>query len=413
MKPQSLAALLLLTSCAHPEDRRWARVTWPTDPAIEAAVRPSVNVYSFATPAEEKAPVTVRDLAGEGQAAYIDQIASAKDPQVLAKRVAKPLSGANGGLDPTQAPSLDRTVVISVSKAPRSTIGDRLMRTVVTIVPHSPDFEFSGYTIAATDNEIQNIAHLETSTEASLEASVAPPIALLGSTSLAGKLSRTHTSAADISTQFEKLNIDISPKRIVVTRESERGTDVMGNTIIKLTLVPAPPQGMPAAFTFYLVANLELFKDGKPLDAKDATLDVEEAGLLRKCEITADVSASYQLRHVTKGQEYYTEGKQVVQIIDGEVGPHQMVLVRAADTQPPLWQIKADNGGALIAKGPDHIGHLVLFNNFSAAESFVAWFNKSPASKIGTDGLTLIWARGAIASPAPFNFNCTGDEVTR
>jgi hypothetical protein len=216
--------------------------------------------------------------------------------------------------------------------------------------------------------------------------------------------------SADIAAQYEKLNIDLAPSRIVVTRESERGTDVIGNTIVKLTLVQTPPTGMSAADTVFLVTSQHLFDGGKPLEADAAEFDVDEIGIPLRCPLYADLTTTYLLRHVMRGTEYYTEGKQVVQIVDGTVSANPQLLVRAAETQQPLWQILYGHG-ALIVRGPDTLGHQVLFDNFSAAESFAAWLKLTHATGIGKDGLSFSpgspgW--GAKAGVARFNLCCPG-----
>jgi hypothetical protein len=119
------------------------------------------------------------------------------------------------------------------------------------------------------------------------------------------------------------------------------------------------------------------------------------------------VTVNYLLRHVIKGHEYYTEGKQAVQLVQGNEPWKQQLLVRADDTQQPMWQIILGSD-ALIAKGADGVSHRLLFNNFEAAESFAAWFNQSSSKGIGTDGITFSPARsrGEQARVSRYRFNC-------
>jgi hypothetical protein len=221
VKIAPVALVALLASCAHPEDRRWASLD--TSGAIGAA-KPTVQLYSFATPPDGRPATRLRDLSGEGQAAYIAAVTKTDDATGLRQRLATPIASASG-LDATVPAVLNRTLVVTVRKADTAGIGDRLMRTIVTIRPVDDAFRFAGYTIAATDTQVQDIAHLETKTEGSLEVALAPPIKGFGDNSVTGKVSQSHSTAADIIQQYEKLNVDIQPREMVITRESERGLD--------------------------------------------------------------------------------------------------------------------------------------------------------------------------------------------
>ncbi|WP_034161409.1 hypothetical protein [Sphingomonas sp. ERG5] len=388
MKARVLLLGLLLASCAHPEDRRWANLIPPPGTAPADAV-PNVSVYAFPTPADPKPVTKLRDLSGEGQAAYIDKISTAADAGALRRALAAPIARP-AGLGATERPSLDETVVIGVQKQRLAAIGDRVMRTVVTIVPTRGSFEFAGYTVIATDNQVQSIAHLETTSEASLDASLAPPIKGFGDNSIAGKLSRSVTTSADISAQYEKLNVDIGPDKIVITRESERGLDVIGNTIIKLSLIPTPPAGMGSAGNVFLVGDQDLFKDGAVLKPGDASLDIDTFAFPARCPLTADVSMDYRVRRVVRGAKYYTEGKQDAQVLDGQTPASTVELVRARDVTIPLWRIViGDNQTAITVRRADNTSRFLAFNNYEAAQAFALWLRKTGATRIGKDGVVI------------------------
>ncbi|PMV85299.1 hypothetical protein, partial [Pseudomonas sp. GW460-C8] len=83
--------------------------------------------------------------------------------------------------------------------------------------------------------------------------------------------SNKRTTSADIISQYENLNVDITPDSLVLTRESERGLDVVGNTLVSLTL--APTTGTDPLQDF-VVSSQKLFEAGKPLTPEKATFAI-------------------------------------------------------------------------------------------------------------------------------------------
>ncbi len=403
MKRAYLFGALSLSACAHPEDRRWAalipssmgaKIPSPKRPDAE---HPKVTVYSFATPAESRPSTWLRDLAGEGQAAYIAQMSVADDASTLRKKLAAPIAGERG-LGPTILPAFDRTLVVSVQKPHDAGVGDRLISTVVTIEPVADAFEFAGYTVVATDNKVQDIAKLSTTSDASLDVSVAPPINALGDVGLAGKASRSHTTTADIVQQYEKLNVDIEPKTMTIIRESERGLDVVGNTIINLTIVPKQPANGAVAMQVFLAVGQDLVAKGVVRSAETASIDLEDTYLSQRCALKASVTMRYLLRHIVSGSEYYTEGKQTVALIKDKTETTIHTLIRKDETQPSLWRIVAANGHGLSVKPVLGTPHILVFDNYASAQQFAGWLDQNRAGRIGKDGVLLQVDAAAITS---------------
>ncbi|RYD27608.1 MAG: hypothetical protein EOP89_04385 [Lysobacteraceae bacterium] len=405
----SLAALSL-AACAHPEDRRWAALVPASTTDAEP---PTVAVYSFATPQEGRSVMRLRDLTGEGQAAYIAQMSGAGDAATLRKRLAAPIDGEHG-VGPTIRPGLDRTLVVSVQKPASAGVGDRLMRTVVTITPVDRSFEFAGYTIAATDNKVQDIAKLSTTSDASLDVSLAPPIKALGDVGISGKASRSHTTSADIVQQYEKLNIDIDPKTMTIIRESERGLDVVGNTIVNLTIVPRPPENGNILPLVFLAASQDLVQNGVLRTAKAASIDLKPMSPPVKCAVRASVTMRYLMRRVESGAEYYTEGKQTVSLVQGDTKPVGHILVREEETQLPLWGIVTADGQGLIASTGLGASAPLVFDNYSSAQEFAAWLDRTRTATIGKAKVQLRVNGAAIASmPSvmPYELKCASTAL--
>ena len=385
----TMALLLTVTACAHQEDRRWKSLSVAQVRTLPADQQPSVVVYSFPTPPPLASKTRVRDLSDRGQQAFIAALAlKGIDAEALRKAVAKPIDALPPapGADAT---ALERTVVINVSKPIGSQVGDRLMRTIVTIRPTAGQFEFAGYTIVATDNKLLPIAHLEDESNQSLDVSLAPKIGGFGDNTVGGKLSHSAKSTTDVNQQFENLGVDISPDRLAITRESERNLDVQGNTIIALTLVP-PPAAMTA--TALLADKFEGFDKGKRLSSAKTKLEVEPISYLRSCALQADVVLDYVMRHIDRGQEYYTEGKQTVSLVPGRAQT-QVELVRASETQPPLFQIsllrQGRTQGSLLARLSNGTSAPLLFGSFDEARAFATWLNGWDHRPLGESGTVV------------------------
>jgi hypothetical protein len=289
------------------------------------------------------------------------------------------------------------------------------MRTVVRIRPRRTgaqnSFEFAGYTIAATDTKIQNIANLETSSQASLSATLAPTIGGFGDNSVEGGISRSHKTSAVITQQYENLNIDIVPHELIVTRESERGLDVIGNTIVALTLAPPPRTDEPVAF---LAGATKLYDKGKALAAARAEFEVRPLAFLSACPLYADVELDYQLRRIVQGREYYTEGKQRVAIVRGSLEAEEYPLVRADEAQRALYQIVVSAGGTrsqLFARTTDGSQKALLLDDYESARSLAHWLQQGGGSRPGAGGIELRmggdpWPRGARFKAEPYILGC-------
>ena len=399
---------IALAGCAHPEDRRWISMTPRTADALPPDERPTVMVYGFSPPKPDAAKPSIKDYSDRGQAALITALAaSSADPAALRKALATPIVAGDAG-GPDDRSKIACTIVISIGKGPASQPGDRLVRTIVTITPVGENggtapFEFAGYTVAATDNKVQSIAHLEDQTDLSLKGSLAPKIGGFGDNGIEASAGRTRKSTADIAQQYENLNVDISPGQLIVTRESERGLDVVGNTLIALTLSAPQDANVPQAFA---VTAQKLFDADNPLPPGKAKLVLSPLRMLARRDLQVDVQLRYVLRRITSGREYYTEGKQRVELVSGSLPapeidpatsrptstPLRQTLVRAADAQPPLYVVclKAQGHPELMAQPVDDDPRPLTYDSLGDAKSMIAWLAVARPNTIGDDGTSLV-----------------------
>lgn len=394
----ALALALLTSGCTHPEDRRWTRVSSASSaPADEA---PSVSVYAFSPP-KAGGKTGIKDFSDKGQAALIAAIAnSPAQAGALRKALATPLEADENTSGAVDRSRLSRTVVISVRKGIASQPGDRLMRTVITIKPRKPadetgaPFEFASYSVVATDTKVQNIAQLETTTNTKLTASVAPEIKGFGDNSIGAEVGQSRKSTADVVQQYENLGVDILPDRIIITRESERGLDVVGNTLIALTL--AASADSERTHTAFLAGAMKLYENGKILPEATASLEVKPLSFFARCDLTVDVTLHYQLRRVTKGREFYTEGKQEAEIVSATGPTTTQTLVRAADAQGALYQIRAADGSAVLVTLPGVGQRRLVFDSFDEAKRMASWLGASQRASVGSAGVGVTLGSGPL-----------------
>jgi hypothetical protein len=406
-----MAAILLASGCSGPEDRRWAAAPSFESVGDIAAARvdlgegPSVDVYSFPTPAGPGVQTRLKDLSDHGQAALIEALRS---PKVKAADLKKALAGALEGGDDT-APGGDRTklqrsIVINVAKGFGALPGDRLMSTVVLVRPLDGAFRFVGYKIAATDTKVQNIAHIDDKFETTGTAGFTPGSGGLQVANVSGTVAKTSEATADIGQQYENLGIDITQDGLKVTRESERGLDVVGNTIVAVTL--APPVGALSAQA-YLGSSPKMFDAAKPLRAAKGSLDVKPLSYLAACPLRVKARLIYRLRRIDAGREYYSEGKQRVTLVDGATPWATYTLVDASETQPDLYQLVVDSGPnagqAVEAVTPAAGQRRLLFEDRSAAGTVAAWMARSRATFVGKERIGLNGGGDPIRYPTTFS----------
>lgn len=405
-----VAATLFLSGCAHPEDRRWADAI-PGPQTALADWQPTINVYTVPTPVPASKKTKLRDLSDRGQAALITAMSGKDtDPDKLKERLSGSLEGSTES-DTIDATAFDRTLVISINRPVEAPVGDRLMRTIVTIRPE-PGFVFTGYTIAKTEYSTQDIAHIENADEISLGASLAPTIKGFGDNSITGSYGRKTTSSADITAAYEKLGIDIQPDRLIVIRDSERGTDVQGNTLVELTMArrTAEEDGWGFMATTFLG-----FKTGAPLGLSQATFGIKRVNFLASCPVRARVDFSYLMRKVVSGREYYTEGKQRVMLQPGSLYNDNVVLLNASETQPMLYQIVATQGykeSVLLAQTIEGQSGPLLFDDAVKASAFARWIRGKTGKSLGKDGVIVTTGSPALDQSASYaatryTLNCT------
>jgi hypothetical protein len=307
---------------------------------------PHVAVYSVPTLAPPRPPgPTLRDLAESGQAHAIDFLGQNHVWDDLRKTLINNTDADEGARDPYR---FDRVLVSTVTRGTNWEPGDRMIWTRVFIEPIN--FEFAGFTVAATENETVKVTSVEASMSRKLSAEVEAGVE--GAKVTAGpSQERTVTSKTDIAAAYEKLGIDIRPEFLRIIRESERGGDVLGNTTVSLSVLTDPEKinrRYPGEKSVgvkddnvSLVVSKTFLQDASGKDAGDkARLEYAPQLLLPHCSLRARVWMLYGQRNIVGGREFYSESDQTVRIIRDYDKPRDVEIVRADDVAPAVWSLR-------------------------------------------------------------------------
>jgi hypothetical protein len=333
----------------HPQRDRgqWqsgARDTEPghTDSASDYTL-PHVSVYSIPTVHPAPAHPTLRDLGDLAQVRAIDAIEHASGPQSRPwDDLRKTLSDADepGERDPFL---FERVLVATVATGVNWPPGDRMVWTRIFVKPIN--FKFGAYTVAATENQTVKVSSVEATNVRKLSADVGLAIPGLESSKvdLSPSSESTVKTSSDVSTQYERLGVDIMPSFLRIIRESGAGGDVIGNTTVSLSLTTDPElilagsQGgnQPEPEINLVVTGLHLEDDGK-----DPTIEVLPLVPLPHCALRARVSAVYEQRHIQSGREFYDESRQRVVFIHDVDDERTVDIIGADDVSPFVWTIQ-------------------------------------------------------------------------
>jgi hypothetical protein len=216
-----------------------AIITPTTDPIDWS--KPHVAVYSVPALTVPRWRPTVRDLTDSGQAHAIDLLV--KDPSkgstvwsALQASMMDPKE-FSGDKDPLQ---LERVFVATVTKGTDWLPGDRMQWTRVLVQPIN--FSFAGYTIASTDSDTVKVHSVDDTNSRKVSADIGLTIPGVEGPKVSLTPSSEHTvkTTSEVNVQYERLGVDIMPSFLRIIRESEAGNDVVGNTLVNLSVITDP-----------------------------------------------------------------------------------------------------------------------------------------------------------------------------
>ncbi len=375
-RPLAAGVLATLAGCGTPDNR------YKSEKGLDlgAPMPLTLDISSQPAPAPAASSVTLPERA---EAAYITALAAKiKDPAAFQAAIAKPLGGG-GGASHT---SLTRILLITVSQQGYYP-ADRLVFMRVTLTPDpASHFAFSGLTAAATNWATQTIDSLDVSNDLKF----APELdATLGGSltgSLQAPLSIDH--ATDVKATnvepYEKLSANIDSRgALVLTGTGARGVDLVGTSMVKLDLVPAPGYD-PEIEKFIDADNYSVLSGATWLTPAKAKITLNPLSALRPINYTVTATLDYVVRHVVNGQglKTYREDDDVVQYISGHNPPTEISLATPLDTGLATWVIVDQNGDALKIATP--LGRRQpIFTSYDGAAEFAAWLNAMSPPSIG------------------------------
>jgi hypothetical protein len=252
----------------------------------------------------------------------------------------------------------ERMLVATVAKGVKWPPGDRMVWTRILVNPIN--FKFAAYTIAATESETVKVSSVEAQNVRKLSADIGLAIPGMDGSKIGLSPSSESTikTTSDVSTQYERLGIDIMPTFLRIIRESAAGGDVIGNTTVALSMTTDPElilmrsdvkseSSKPPEPEINLVVTGLHLEDG----GKDPSMEMLPLVPLPHCALRANISAVYEQRHVQSGREFYDESKQRVVFIHDVDAERPVTIIGADDVSPFVWRIqlvpnkmKPDNG---------------------------------------------------------------------
>lgn len=371
---------------------------------------PHIAVYSVPAPSPppHQHP-TLRDLGENGQAHAIDFLA--KDPaseqqswRQLQSALMDERDFAPGEKDPFR---FDRILVATVTKGAQWDPGHRMAWTRVFVQPIN--FSFAGYTVAATENEKVKVTSVEATNTRKFSADIGLTIPSVEGPKASLGPSNEHTvkTTSDITTQYERLGIDITPNFLRIVRESETGGDVVGNTLVSLSLItnpstiqkryPKDEYKAPLGEDLVLQVTAGHLQDGAvELEPEQASITVLPQAPLPHCALRARIWMLYEQRHIEKGREYFDESLQSVSLLRAAEEQKDIDFMGPDDVSPAVWSIQVlENGSdqantntqnaetkflrARVGLGP---WRELVFTDYGLATKLAHWVRTHPGAKV-------------------------------
>jgi hypothetical protein len=379
-------------------------------------------VHQHSPPKDPAPSLTIKDYSDRGQETLIDRLTRrGAKPDEIRAALAKPITSRSANAsDPSITPKqelyrFDRNLVATVTKGLAAKPGERLMWTWILIKP--VNFEFTGYTVVATDNQSLNVEHIQhqTTTQVQGQVSATVPGPAKVSPSLTGSVTNEYTTSADIAQEYEKLGVDILPRFLRIYRESERNLDVAGNTLISMSILADPSfvvnSKVNPTTRIIRATNLKVTKDGTALPPKDASFDVEIIKSPLHCPLRAQVRLIYQIRKINANERSYVEGEQRVRIEQHASDWGSVDVVSADDVVPGSFGIFDTERIAIHVTTPNGERLPLAFVDYETARAMANWMNVQHVSSIGKTGLQLTLGGSPMPKPYPLvHAERIGDE---
>jgi hypothetical protein len=401
---------------AEPNDRFKELRAKDPDPAHHPWEKPTVSVYSAPYAAPHPLPVTLKDLSDNGQAHAIDFVLKGPTPPKTTWQELMSVAGDDASAPERVDPyRVNRVLIATVAKGLDTLPGDRLLWTRVFVQPIN--FEFAGYTLAATDNKSIKLASIEnsTNTKLSIKGGGETGVPGLGKPEVGQEIEKTQKATADVNEQYENLGIDIQPTFLRIIRESAPGGDVAGNTAIQLSILTDPSkiwceQVKEGCNPRPIVRPLPVTNDDADRDEKlvlvvsnahladgeqDPRINVLPQSALPHCPLKANVWMLYEIRNIKSGRQNYLEGLQQVELSQEGYNAEAVDIVPADDIAPAVWSIKVTDAKAkppVTDDTPDLTAQIdkgsvrkLVFTDYLTTSELAHWLKTQMATSTGPD----------------------------
>jgi hypothetical protein len=226
------------------------------------------------------------------------------------------------------------------------------------------NFSFVGYTVASTENEKVKISSVEDSNTQKLSTEIGVAVPAVDGSKASISRSNEHTvkRTSDVDAQFEKLGIDIMPNFLRIIRESEADGDVVGNTLVSLSVVtdptiiqrryPREADKPPIGDDVVLQVTGTHLEDenGDELNKDNASITMMPQAPVPHCALRVRIWMLYEERQINEGAEYYEEARQAVSFLRDADTPRDVDFINPDDVSPAVWSIQVVDKDKSVTK---------------------------------------------------------------
>ena len=358
-----------------------------------------VSVVTLKTPAAaQQGGSGAPNLPERALAAYIQALAEPKmSPSAAALRqnLAAPLKGSESSKGPPSVADrtlFQRTIIVTVAKAPPFNPADRLEATDVQIDMHSKDATFRSWDNAATAYTTINAGTLQVTstrnfeTSLSLGAPTGSPIVASGAEKAV--VGKTRVENYTATSQVDNLTISVANKRsdnhniseLRIRRQGGVGVDLTGNTIIKVEM---------ALGDALIEKNKPVFSISGSYRKKNKWVSPEKLTLKPRFinvgvsthDIDATVHLIYTVRHIVSGDNTLEDEDDRVREETITAEPiNDVTLIPADEVAPPslgLWLGPPGKDFPVFVQGPEFSRAFALcFDSYEEADQLLAYLRK-------------------------------------
>ncbi len=352
-----------------------------------------VSISSAATKPDAK-PTTFKDLSERALASYVNALLALKpaSAEELRKNLAAPIKSSKKEGLIEDLTTMERTLAVTVAKTDFNPV-DRLVFTRIEIALDNA--EFTNWTAAKTEYETYDLGTLKSERSLSFEATAdimtGGPNAVLPKVGTKTTAASTRNEELAAKQRVEILTTEFNSGKIIVTRQGEMGIDLTGTTLLDVAVVPKLTQ---INHTIRFTAD-GLETDPKKKDEPAVSLTPHPTAEPNiKGPITATVTLSCRLRHITAGDATLEEKDDIVDFKKCGATVTGVVIVPARDDRVPAWGLVGyglpSDDKQVYARYTSTKVAALCFSSYEEADAFLDYLEAHPTNKIGATELVAV-----------------------